>query len=140
MVLQRTFSSFPAGPAGSALLILRLVVGGSALIEACLPSATFDLQLHLIVRTVTALAGLGVIVGAFTPIASTIIAAVGTVILVRLPLSFLQLFDSPMALFELIVMAIVLVLLGPGAASCDALMFGRREVKIASARTRDPSS
>jgi hypothetical protein len=32
--VQRTFSSFPSGGAGAALLVLRLVVGASATLES----------------------------------------------------------------------------------------------------------
>ena len=45
------------------------------------------------------------------------------------PAEFL-LFNSRMAAFEFVVMSAVLVILGPGAISLDARLFGRREVAI----------
>jgi len=42
----------------------------------------------------------------------------------------LLLFDSRMAAFEFVVESAMLILLGPGAISVDARLFGRREVTI----------
>jgi hypothetical protein len=40
------------------------------------------------------------------------------------------LLDSRMALFEFVVMAAVVSVLGPGAMSVDSRLFGRREIPI----------
>jgi uncharacterized membrane protein YphA (DoxX/SURF4 family) len=65
-----------------------------------------------------------------TPLAGALLAAVGTAILLLENPASLKLLDSHMALFEFIVMAVTLSVLGPGAASVDARLYGRREVAI----------
>jgi len=140
MVLQRTFSSFPAGWPGAALLLLRIVVGGSAIIEATLSVAPTHPLLNLIARAVIGLSGLSLIIGLLTPIASGTVALVGGILLVCISPAFFNLVDSHMALFELVVMASALLILGPGATSFDAILFGRREVMIRSAQKRDNAS
>jgi len=76
------------------------------------------------------LAGLALIIGLLTPVASAVLAAGGAAILLCLHAAVLRLLDSRMALFEFVVMAAVVVILGPGATSIDAHLFGRREVAI----------
>lgn len=75
--------------------------------------------------------------GFLTPIVSTIIAAAGASILVCLHADVLHLLDSRMALFEFVMMAITIAILGPGATSIDARLFGRREVAIG--KQHDPN-
>ena len=130
MHLQRTFSSFPPGWAGAALLVLRVVVGVSAMAEAVLAVAAAHSLLDLTTGSLAALAGLALVFGFLTPIASALIAAAGAAILVSMHSAGLHLLDSSMALFELVVMAAALAILGPGATSFDARLFGRREVTI----------
>jgi hypothetical protein len=130
MVLQRTFSSFPAGWAGTALLVLRVVVGASAIAESFLAIAVAHPLLALVIRSLVVVAGLALMLGFLTPIASTLIASVGAAMLVCTCAAVLHLLDAPMALFELVVMGAALAILGPGATSFDARLYGRREVRI----------
>jgi putative oxidoreductase len=132
--LQRTFTSFPSGWVGAALLVLRVVVGTSAIVEAALAIARFDSLLSWVTASSAALAGLALLLGFLTPIAGALIAAESAVILLSMHAVVLQLLDSRMALFELVVMAAALAILGPGAASIDARLFGRREVAISEER------
>jgi uncharacterized membrane protein YphA (DoxX/SURF4 family) len=130
--VQRTFSSFPSGGAGAALLVLRLVVGASATLEAGLIIARNHAPAYVatIAAASVAIAGLALIIGFLTPIASVFICLVGVVVMVSIPSAALLLFNSRMATFEFVVMSAVLVILGPGAISVDARLFGRREVAI----------
>jgi hypothetical protein len=128
--LQRTFTSFPTGFVGAALFVLRVVVGLSALVEAALSVALDQSALCLAMAAAAALAGLTLLPGFLTPLAGAMLAAQGAAILVFTNSSVLRLFDSRMALFEFIVMAATLAVLGPGAASIDSRLFGRREVPI----------
>jgi uncharacterized membrane protein YphA (DoxX/SURF4 family) len=48
----------------------------------------------------------------------------------RIPLAGQDQFDSYLAIINLIVLSIAVALLGPGAFSLDARMFGRREITI----------
>jgi hypothetical protein len=140
MVLQRTFSSFPSGWAGAALLVLRMVVGLTAITEAFLSMGGAHPLVNVAIRSLVVLAGLALVLGFLTPIASTFIASTGAVLLVCTCAAVLHLLAAPMALFELVMMTLVLAILGPGATSFDARLFGRREVKIAGKRDGDDSA
>jgi len=135
--LQRTFTSFPSGSVGAALLVLRVVVGSSAMAEAALVAAADPSPLVVVAALFAALAGLALLPGLMTPVAGTVLAAGGVAILLWRNASVLELLDSRMALFEFVVMAASLAVLGPGANSVDARLFGRREVTII--EERDPT-
>lgn len=128
--LQRTFTSFPSGWVGAALLVLRVVAGASAMVEAVLAITGTHSPLGLAAVLFAALAGLALVLGFLTPVVSALIAMAGAAILVGLHGAVLRLLDSPMALFEFVVIAAALAILGPGATSIDARLFGRREVAI----------
>lgn len=130
MRLQRAFSSFPSGWAGAALLMLRVVVGMCAIGEAGLAMTASYSPLNLSICFFAALTGVALVLGILTPIASALIVTGGTTMLVTTHAGLLHLLDSRMALFELVVMAAGLAILGPGATSFDARLFGRREVPI----------
>jgi len=130
--VQRTFSSFPSGWAGAALLVLRLVVGASATFESGLTIAHNYTPVHMATMAAAsvAIAGVSLIIGFLTPVASLFLCLTGAVIMGIIPPAALLLFNSRMAAFEFVVMSAVLVILGPGAISVDARLFGRREVAI----------
>jgi hypothetical protein len=128
--LQRTFSTFPAGWVGVALLVLRVSVGATAILEVHLAVIGGHSLLNLSAAFVAVLAGVALIIGLLTPVVSAVLATGGAAILLSLHAAVLRLLDSRMALFEFVVMAAVLVILGPGATSIDARLFGRREVAI----------
>jgi uncharacterized membrane protein YphA (DoxX/SURF4 family) len=132
MSLQRTFSSFPSGWAGTALLLLRVVVGASATLQASLVVAGGHVvRVATLAAISMAIAGAALIIGILTPIASVLVCLGGAVIiLLCIPPAPLLLFDSRMAAFEFVVMSTVLVILGPGAISLDARLFGRKQVEI----------
>jgi len=132
--LQRTFTSFPSGWAGAALLLLRVAVGACAIVESALTVIGAHSTLHFAAASVAALAGLALVIGFMTPIASALVAVEGAAILASVHSTVLKLFDSRMALVEFVVMAAVLAILGPGASSMDARLFGRREVAISEDR------
>jgi uncharacterized membrane protein YphA (DoxX/SURF4 family) len=76
-------------------------------------------------------AGLALLAGLLTPIAS-LLTGLGAVSLgfslVSAPA--LNLFDSKVASVLILIVAIAIVFLGPGAFSVDARLFGRREIII----------
>ena len=130
--MQRTFSSFPSGWAGAALLVLRLVVGASATLEAGLTIAHNHTPAHMatIAAGTAAIAGVALIIGFLTPITSLFFCVIGALFMGNILPTALLLFNSTMAAFEFVVMSAVLVILGPGAISVDARLFGRREVAV----------
>lgn len=134
MALQRTFSGFPAGCPGVSLLLLRLLVGGAASLQALLlitandgsanPGVTFFAVLVFVT-------GSTLIIGFMTPIVSLLLGA-GAILLALngSAVGHLPLFDSSMARLEFIAMSAALVCLGPGALSLDARLYGRREIEV----------
>jgi len=110
--------------------MLRVVVGASTMTEATLALTNANSPQNLIFALFSALTAIALALGFLTPIASGVIAAVGATLLICVPAAVFHLLDSRMALFELVVMAAALAILGPGAASFDARLFGRREVTI----------
>jgi uncharacterized membrane protein YphA (DoxX/SURF4 family) len=133
MVLQRTFSGFPTGYPGVALLLLRLVVGGAASSQAWLLITVNHggLNTGVVAALVAVVTGLALIIGFMTPIASVLLTAGGLLLTLDSSVSgHLLLFESGMARLEFIVMSAALISLGPGALSLDARLYGRREIEV----------
>jgi hypothetical protein len=132
--LQRLFSTFPGGWPGVGLLLLRMAVGitaaaaGTAPLIAAGEAASFGL---LLVSAIAIACGLLLLVGFLTP---------GAAVLVGLGSAGLTLPGCPALAGSLLaltpsggfvlVMALAIVLLGPGAFSLDSYLFGRREIVI----------
>jgi len=75
--------------------------------------------------------GAFLLAGLMTPLVAVLVAAGGIgLALSRLPLPGEVVFDDYLAIINLIVLSIAIALLGPGAFSLDARMFGRREITI----------
>jgi uncharacterized membrane protein YphA (DoxX/SURF4 family) len=130
--MQRLFSAFPGGRTGIALLLLRAVLGGALMFQGgyCLrepdvtPTAWF--------AGIAALAaGALLLLGYMTPIVglSVVLSCFG-IFLGLLPASLQNFVDTKMALVFAITMLLALILMGPGAFSVDARLFGRREIII----------
>jgi len=128
--LQRAFTNFPSGPVGAGLLLLRVTIGVSAVAESVISVAAGVSPIRLLTAIPATLAGLALLPGLLVPLASALLAAEGAAILAFTQAGSLALLGSRMALFEFIVMATTLAVLGPGATSIDARRFGRREVEI----------
>lgn len=117
--VQRLFSMFPAGAAGAALLILRLCVAGTVLVvtrplESFVPPAASV--------ALTAAIAFALCSGVFTPLACALALGVQVSVLAR---------SSGFGCVDNIIhgsMAMSLLMLGPGAYSVDARLFGRRLV------------
>ena len=133
MALQRTFSGFPTGYPGFALLLLRVVVGGAASSQAWLLMIANHgtVNLSVVIALLTFAVGLALIVGLITPIASVLLAAGALSLTLNSSiLGHLSLFESGMARLEFIVMSVALIFLGPGTLSMDARLYGRREIEV----------
>jgi len=79
--------------------------------------------------------GAFLLVGLMTPFMAVLVAAGGVAaVLSWIPLPGSALSYSYPAILNLIVLSIAIALLGPGAFSLDARMFGRREITIPSSR------
>jgi uncharacterized membrane protein YphA (DoxX/SURF4 family) len=125
-----------------ALLVLRVVVGASAVFEACLVIAGSHSALRLATTAAVSvvIAGFALVVGILTPIASVLVCVGGAgMMLTCTPPASLLLFNSRMAAFEFVVMSAVVVVLGPGGISLDSRLFGRREVVLRETPRRNDS-
>jgi uncharacterized membrane protein YphA (DoxX/SURF4 family) len=132
MTLQRTFSGFPSGYPGLALLLLRLVVGGAACLQAWLLIANHEgVKVSIVAAVLALVTGLALIMGFMTPIASLLLSLGGILLAMDSSLAaHWPLLGSFIARVEFIVMSIALIPLGPGALSVDARLYGRREIVV----------
>jgi hypothetical protein len=132
MALQRTFSGFPSGCPGSALLLLRLGVGGTGgLQSALLIAATHHAAGSTLAAALVIITSLALIIGFMAPIATALLCLGGIIVTIDSGIAgYLQLFESWIARFEFIVMSAALICLGPGAFSLDARLYGRREIEV----------
>jgi hypothetical protein len=132
MALQRTFSGFPSGCPGFALVLLRFGVSGtSGLQSALLIAATHHVMGSTLIAALAIIMSLALMLGLLTPIATAFLCLGGLAATVDSGIAgYLPLFQSSTARLEFIVMSAALICLGPGAFSLDARLYGRREVKV----------
>ena len=130
--MQRYFSTFPGSWPGVGLLLLRIVVGGAATVQGVvyLTHASDPNALMWLAGALAVVSGLALVAGFLTP-ASGAAAGLATIFIVATwtPPSASALIDRVTALI-VVVDAAALSLLGPGALSMDARLFGRREIII----------
>jgi uncharacterized membrane protein YphA (DoxX/SURF4 family) len=129
--LQRLFSTFPSGRPGIGLLLLRLVLGGLAATLGVLELAVEHSILVWVVAAILVVSGAGLIVGFMTPLASVLVGlCILGMALSWIPTPPLASMGVTLVALLMVVTAIGLALLGPGAFSVDGQLFGRREIVI----------
>ncbi len=125
--MQRLFSTFADGSPGVGLLLLRLLAGvalihfGIANLRAAPPLATVVLQ------SIGVGAGILLLVGLWTPVAG------GLAAIVKVLIVFSRYFShagDPWIPIIQAVLGAVLAMVGPGAWSIDARLFGRKRIDI----------
>ena len=118
--MQRLFSTFPNGLPGVGLVLLR-VATAVPLVRAGLLTASSPAP--VIVDVVTAAAALLLLLGVWTPIVG------GVVAVAEFRLALLHISD-PATFFHFGVLAAALAMIGPGAYSVDARLFGRKHLEF----------
>ena len=123
--MQKSFSAFPGGWPGLGLLLLRALVGVTLIAQSLTYIGSTKLSaLSWVVTALVLIIASCLLVGFMTPIAAMIIG------LGAIALALSSLFQTNQTLLDVIVLTIAIALLGPGAFSIDARMFGRREILI----------
>ena len=118
--MQRLFSSFADGSPGAGLLLLRLVTGG-VLLYSGIASAWSAPYLAMAPEVIAAGGGALLLLGLYTPVAGVVAAIVEAWIAFCHPVNLWV----PIGLMSL---GLSLAMIGPGAWSIDAQLFGRKQI------------
>ena len=121
--MQRLFSTFANGWPGKGLLIQRTLV--AAILAYCLTTNLGETPAFsaVLMQLIAVGAGLLLFLGLWTPIAGAVVA------FVELWVLFSRTGDPWMAGI-LVILGGTLAMIGPGAWSLDALLFGRKHIEI----------
>jgi putative oxidoreductase len=121
--VQRLFSTFASGWPGTGLLFMRLVAG-ITLMDRGVTRLLNDPSIQLTVLSVLAIgAGLLLLAGLWTPVVGTLVAVI----------EVWNIFLLPESLWNYILLGTIgasLAMIGPGAWSIDARLFGRKHIEI----------
>jgi putative oxidoreductase len=121
--VQRLFSTFPEGWPGTGLVFLRAVTAILAIQHGIAGLVTAPLPALVIVQLAAAVAAGLLLVGFWTPVAGVLMAVA------ELCLTFSHATD-PSKHILLGALGVALAMLGPGAWSLDARLFGRKRIHI----------
>jgi putative oxidoreductase len=126
-VLQRLFSTFASGWPGVGLLLLRLLTG-AALIYFGIAGALAAPSLTIIApQIIGAAAGILLLIGLWTPVAGALACIMK--VWIAFPPFFSHSGDPWIPIVQ-VVLSAVLAMVGPGAWSIDARLFGRKRIDL----------
>jgi putative oxidoreductase len=125
--LQRLFSTFADGWPGIGLLLLRLLTGLALIRFAIVGLLEAPRLTTAVPQVIGAGAGLFLLVGLWTPVAGSLAA------IVNMWIVFLRLLShsgDPWIAIIQSVLGAALAMIGPGAWSIDARLFGRKHIDV----------
>jgi len=114
---------FPNGWPGRGLLLLRLVVGSFLIHDGIVGLMGPPQRESIVLQVIAAMAAIFLLIGLWTPIAGTLVML--TEICVSLGGT-----DHLRSVILLATIAIAIAILGPGAQSIDAVLFGRKRLDV----------
>lgn len=121
--MQRLFSTFARGWPGAGLLAQRLVTAGLLFHSAIAHTLQTSYAPSTVLQVLAAAAGLLLLLGLWTPLSGSMVAVA--------ELALLSMHRADPGLCVLLaVLGASLAMIGPGAWSIDARLFGRKEVRI----------
>jgi len=120
--LQRLFSTFANGWPGKALLIQRLLTGTALFLSAIAVLGKDASLISTAPRIIAAAAGIFLALGLWTPVVGTVVA------IAELWIAFDRLETSGIPIL-LATFGATLAMIGPGAWSIDARLFGRKHLE-----------
>jgi putative oxidoreductase len=123
--LQRLYSTFAGGWPGTGILLQRLLTAGALFYCAIAHPWETPVFPAVILPLVAAGAGIFLLVGLCTPIVGVLIA------IVEMWIAFLRA-DGLLLPILLTMLSASLAMIGPGAWSIDARLFGRKHIKTPS--------
>jgi len=131
---------FPGGRTGIGLLLLRTALGAGVLMQGVgdLAGASDPTAGTWIADLLAIAAGMSLLIGLLTPIGAGLVGVIATARCASiLPPPNAHPFASIPSIALLAVIATAVVLVGPGAFSLDARLFGLREIIIPSSRSEE---
>jgi putative oxidoreductase len=122
-LVQRLFSTFPEGWPGTGLLFLRAAAAIPAVQHAITGLLATPLAAHLVLQLIAAGAAALMLAGLWTPVVGVLLAVTEMV------LAFSHSHDASTHIL-IGAFGAALAMLGPGAWSVDARLFGRKRIQL----------
>ncbi len=133
MLMRRLFSSFAHGAPGIGLLLLRLATASALLCHDFLPPANHAPLASAAIHALVILLSMLLFAGLWTPIAAMLATLITFCGMVSHPASWPH-------YAWVAVIAAALALLGPGAWSVDARLYGWKQIKISNPKRSEQDS
>ena len=131
--MPRLYSAFPGRAPGAGLLLLRIAIGGTVVAQVlpCAPGWQNARFVSVAVCLLAIASGASLVFGFLTRIAAVMLAILAaSVTWFSLVTPSVGPAQSHTFGFNLVAIAVAIAMLGPGAFSLDAVLFGRRKVII----------
>jgi uncharacterized membrane protein YphA (DoxX/SURF4 family) len=131
VIVQRLFSGFPGGPPGISILFLRFGAGIPLVYDGITGLSAAPQFIPCMRQLLVVGAGVLLLAGLWTPLSGTLAA------ILELWIAFSGA-DHLRGVLLLAALGVALAILGPGAWSVDAHLFGRKRIDISNRRAAIP--